>query len=295
MFISEVMKTCGLTKKAINYYEQQGLLALQYDHNGYRKFEEKDVVILKEIAVLRKLGMSISDIKTIIMSGDRRKLLQQYKAKKEMAIRQAQAQYECLQYLLESDTSLEEVFHEIDDRLEGTVNMKDKLLQAFPGVYGEYLYIHFGKFLDEKLDNGDKIAAYHRIVEFLDQADPLELPADLQEYVSDVFEALSKTSLKEMDEAMIAAVDDIDQFIAEHKETLVSYALYRNSKEYESSPAYRLQQALQEFQKTNGYYDVFIVNMKIVSDSYRKYQEKLQAANERFLAEYADTFFPSEQ
>jgi hypothetical protein len=149
--------------------------------------------------------------------------------------------------------------------------------------------------LDEKLDTGEKIAAYHRIVEFLDQADPLELPADLQRYVTGVFELLSKTDLKEMDEAMNAAFDDIDRFVAEHKETLVSYAQYRNSKEYESSPAYRLQQALLEFQKTTGYYDVFIANMKIVSDSYRKYQETLQAVNERFLAEYANNFFPSEQ
>lgn len=54
MLINEVCKRCGLTKKAIEYYEEQGLTRPQIMENGYRVFSEDDVIQLNKIAVLRK-------------------------------------------------------------------------------------------------------------------------------------------------------------------------------------------------------------------------------------------------
>lgn len=65
MLINEVCKRCGLTKKAIEYYEEQGLTRPQIMENGYRVFSEDDVIQLNKIAVLRGLGISVSDIKTV--------------------------------------------------------------------------------------------------------------------------------------------------------------------------------------------------------------------------------------
>ena len=66
MLINEVCKRCGLTKKAIEYYEEQGLTRPQIMENGYRVFSEDDVIQLNKIAVLRGLGISVSDIKTVL-------------------------------------------------------------------------------------------------------------------------------------------------------------------------------------------------------------------------------------
>lgn len=44
MLINEVCKRCGLTKKAIEYYEEQGLTRPQIMENGYRVFSEDDVI-----------------------------------------------------------------------------------------------------------------------------------------------------------------------------------------------------------------------------------------------------------
>ena len=60
MLINEVCKRCGLTKKAIEYYEEQGLTRPQIMENGYRVFSEDDVIQLNKIAVLRGLGISVS-------------------------------------------------------------------------------------------------------------------------------------------------------------------------------------------------------------------------------------------
>ena len=74
MLINEVCKRCGLTKKAIEYYEEQGLTRPQIMENGYRVFSEDDVIQLNKIAVLRGLGISVADIKTVLAENDRFKL-----------------------------------------------------------------------------------------------------------------------------------------------------------------------------------------------------------------------------
>jgi len=61
---------------------------------------------------------------------------------------------------------------------------------------------------------------------------------------------------------------------------------YRNSDEYKKSPACKMQQLLLQFQQESGYYDIFIENLKILSDSYREYLEKLQVANKTFVDKY---------
>ena len=43
MLVNEVCKKCSLTKKAIEYYVEQGLVSPQIQENGYRVFSEEDV------------------------------------------------------------------------------------------------------------------------------------------------------------------------------------------------------------------------------------------------------------
>ena len=64
MLINEVCKRCGLTKKASEYYEEQGLTRPQIMENGYRVFSEDDVIRLNKITVLRGLGISVSAMST---------------------------------------------------------------------------------------------------------------------------------------------------------------------------------------------------------------------------------------
>ena len=63
MRINEVCKECGLTKKAVEYYIEQGLISPDIMENGYRDFSQDDVEQLKKISVLRKLGLAVLDIR----------------------------------------------------------------------------------------------------------------------------------------------------------------------------------------------------------------------------------------
>ena len=63
VLINEVCKTCALTKKAVEYYIEQGLISPCILENGYRDFSKDDVERLKKISVLRQLGLSVADIR----------------------------------------------------------------------------------------------------------------------------------------------------------------------------------------------------------------------------------------
>lgn len=55
MLIKEVCTITKLTKKAVEYYEKQGLVFPKVLKNGYRDFYNDDIEQLKKIVVLRKL------------------------------------------------------------------------------------------------------------------------------------------------------------------------------------------------------------------------------------------------
>ena len=70
MRINDVVQKVDLSKRAVKYYEERGLLQIKKDENGYRNYTENDVKILKEISVYRKLGISIADIRLLLEKKD---------------------------------------------------------------------------------------------------------------------------------------------------------------------------------------------------------------------------------
>ncbi len=63
MKIKQVEELVGITKKNIRFYEEQGLLDVKRAENGYREYGLNDVKRLQEIRLLRKLSISIGDMR----------------------------------------------------------------------------------------------------------------------------------------------------------------------------------------------------------------------------------------
>lgn len=70
MTVNEIAKELNITKRAMKYYEEQGLLKVAKDSNGYRNYSEQDVETLRIVSVYRKLGISISDIRKLLKKED---------------------------------------------------------------------------------------------------------------------------------------------------------------------------------------------------------------------------------
>lgn len=64
MKINEVEAQVGITKKNIRFYEEQGLLSPRRNsENGYRDYGQEEVDILRQIKLMRKLGLPLEDIR----------------------------------------------------------------------------------------------------------------------------------------------------------------------------------------------------------------------------------------
>ena len=62
--INEVEAQVGITKKNIRFYEAQGLLSPRRNSdNGYRDYGTEEVQILRQIKLLRKLGVPLEEIR----------------------------------------------------------------------------------------------------------------------------------------------------------------------------------------------------------------------------------------
>lgn len=64
MKINEVEALVGITKKNIRFYEEKGLLSPgRNTENGYRDYGEREVSLLQQIKLMRKLGVPIEEIR----------------------------------------------------------------------------------------------------------------------------------------------------------------------------------------------------------------------------------------
>lgn len=65
MTVKDLEARCGIDRATIRYYEKEGLLHPTRRANGYRDYSEADAETLEKIALLRRLGLSIEDIRRI--------------------------------------------------------------------------------------------------------------------------------------------------------------------------------------------------------------------------------------
>lgn len=285
MFINQVSKTTGLTRKAIEYYTSQGLVSPSILENGYRDYSENDVDDLRKIFVLRRLDIGTDEIKTIL-SDKSNTALQAVSVRKELQFQREVSKKSILDQL-----SNGKGFDEISENLQILENSKtitEKLLEAFPGYYGRFVCLHFARFLNEPIKTKEQQVAYETIVTFLDNAPELNLSGELQEYLIEGTKHIGTEQIKEMIENTRESIENPDVFISDNKELLEKYLAYKKSDEYKSSPAYKILELLKEFNSTSGYYDIFIPALKQLSDSYAEYYSQLEVANEKLLSHYPE-------
>ena len=282
MLINDVCRETGLTRKAVEYYIEQCLLAPRARENGYRVFGLEDTERLKKIAALRALNVGTAHIREILSgSGDALR-----GAAHEAALMAQDADTKrALLERLANGASYEELAGDIA-ALESKRTILQKLLDAFPGYYGQAFSLHFAAFLNEPITTQAQKQAYDTIVDYLDSARSFTLPEDLQEYLEEATQGMGAAQMAEASSRLREAVEDVDAYIAKNRESLEQYIVFKQSEEYKSSPARRLQDGLREFQKTGGYNDVFLPAMEQLSDGYRRYRAALKQANDALLGQY---------
>ncbi len=178
VLIHEVCKECRLTKKAVLYYAEQGLVSPSVLENGYRCFSESDALRLKKIAVLRGLGLSVPDIQRTL-NGQDGGVLSKVSHEKDLKISELREKQALLERLAQ-DGDWEDVRVRLAS-IEKKQSILRRLLDLFPGYYGKYISVHFASYLNEPVTTAEQQEAFEAIISYLDEV-TLVIPDDLKDF-----------------------------------------------------------------------------------------------------------------
>ena len=220
MLINEVSKLTKSTKKAIEYYTLQGLIFPSVSENGYRNYNDQDIKKLNKISVLRKLDISIEEIK-YILNDTTNAALQTVSVKKELNYKRDMLKKSILQKLSQG-ASYDEISIELQS-LEQNRTITDKLLEALPGYYGRFICMHFARFLNEPIKTEIQQIAYETILSFLDNAPNLDVPKDLEEYLVECTNHMGTEQISQVLESTKESIQNPNDFLANNKEVLDKY------------------------------------------------------------------------
>ncbi|MCP9958487.1 MerR family transcriptional regulator [Streptomyces sudanensis] len=72
MRIGELAKATGTTARALRHYEQAGLISSERASNGYRVYDERAVVRVRNIRYLLSTGLTLDDVRVFLpcLDGD---------------------------------------------------------------------------------------------------------------------------------------------------------------------------------------------------------------------------------
>lgn len=288
MRLNEVIKQVDLSKRAIKFYEEKGLLKTKRDSNGYRNYTDKDISLLKEISSYRKMGIGLSDIKEILND---KSVLKQILIEKKKEITISQNELEALEKFIENN-NIEELYDSVDYK-----TLADAIQNSIPGFYGYYFLNHFLPYLQIRIQTKEQQEAYNRLIEFWDNTN-IRIPFLMKLNSWILFKLNSKKSL-------IVQIEQIDSQIKEmlnpteeeyeklKKKVNDGYKL-KNSIFYKYSLIGISQRKFMNELQNKGYNDIFIPSMIALSPKYKEYHNALMAINKRICDDldlYYDTNF----
>ena len=277
MLRNEVQNKTGLTRKAIEYYEEKGIIDPVRLENGYRDYSEKDVEILEKVALFTKLGLSLKEIRKIIFEGGS---LSSVLRTKQYELSVEEKKKEILEMIVKGADK-----GDIDEKLKN-LEMNDtiykKLGNVFPGYYGQMFFSAYRPFLNEPLKD-DGRDAFEKFVEYLDSLPEFNLNDEEKEYLDKISASFDMETLEEVNRSKIDAVSNSKEWLEKNREIIDEYERYKNSDEYKNSEVKKLQDKLSKYMTDNNYYEVAIPLIRKFSPSYDDYYRKLLKANEDYL------------
>lgn len=275
MLLNEIVKEVGMTKRAIKYYEEKGLLTVNKDNNGYRNYSNQDVDTLKKISVYRKLGIGIKDIQKLLKTDNKSILLHIYQEK--------------LQDHVLQNSELKALKQFIDD---GNANKANELLDyqtvenaiesLLPGKeWANYFKSHFKPFLNIKLITPEQKQALQNILEYCDKT-TLKIPFMMQIGMK-IANTVSQES-KSADE-MIAYYRDMNENDYNKLKERVYAGVKMKTGIMKYHPSFIAQRKMQKELQNKGYNDIFLPNLMVLSPKYAEYKKSLDALNNRICSE----------
>lgn len=285
MKINDVLKQVDLSKRAIKYYEEQGLLSVSKDANGYRNYTDANILRLKTISVYRKLGISITDIRKLLKNEDC-SILEDVLEKKRNELSLKSEELAALERFINTQ-NIEQAYEEIDYQ-----TIADAIQDAIPGFTGYYFVNHFLPYLQIKISTEEQKQAYHAIIDFWDNT-KIKIPLCMKFTYWIMYLFLPKPSIDAMHKNMIQKMQQTmelynnpspEQYDVLKRQVQKGIKM-KNNPVYRYSPTGISQRKYMKELQDKGYNDIFIPNMIKLSPPYTEYRDALTKINDRICQE----------
>lgn len=277
---NEVEKITGLTRKAILYYEDKGLIRPSKRENNYRSYSQEDVDKLLKISIYRKLGLSLLEIKNILSSNgnDFGNILRnrQYRLKLE------ESKKNLLEKLIKSQ-DFEEIAKDLET-LEKEETIYERITRVFPGYFGHIFFMSYKPFLGSKLDKNQE-PYFDELIKYLDSLPEIDFTEEEKAYIEKLTSDFDLETLESLNQEKIQAVYNYEDWMEDNREKVKAYEEFKDSQDYKSSQVKKISDKLRDYMAENNYYQVAIPLIRKMSPSYDAYYKKLLEANEKFLSE----------
>lgn len=278
MLRNEVQDKTNLSRKAIEYYEEKGLIHPIKLENGYRDYSDEDVEVLKKISLLRNLGLSISEIALYIDSKE--EALASILRRKEHELDICEKRKNVLKLIVKGESV--DLINEELAIIETQETIYDKLIRIFPGYFGQLIFSSYKIFLNESL-NKDEEAAFNEYIKFLDSLPNFELSKEEKDYIEAISSSFDMKTLDDLNKEKLIAIENSKTWLEENEDYIKAYKEYKNTDEYKNGLMKSIQDKLKKFMQENNYYEKAIPLIRKFSKSYDAYYEKLLKANEEYL------------
>ena len=275
MLLNEIINEVGMTKRAVKYYEEKGLLSVDKDSNGYHNYSAQNVETLKKISVYRKLGIGIKDIQSLLESDDQSILLRIYQEKLKEKILQ--------------DSELETLKQFINDGNADKANelldyqtVENAIESLLPGKeWGDYFKSHFKPFLNVRLRTPEQKQALRNILEYCDET-TLKIPF-MMRIGAKIAGGIAQET-RTADE-MIAYYRDMSESEYERLKEMAWKGAKMKTGIMKYHPSFVAQRKMQKEFQDKGYNDIFIPNLVVLSPQYAEYKKALDTVNDRICRE----------
>ena len=278
MLRNKIQNKTGLTRKAIEYYEEKGLINPQKTENGYRDYSDNDLEVLIKVSLFRKLGISVTEIEDYLSTGI--SSLSSVLRRKQHQLDVEEKRKEVLELVVKGES--QKLINEKIKLIEAEESIYVRLERLFPGYFGQMFFAAYQPFLNESLGK-DEEEAFEKYVDYLDNLPSLQLSKDEQDYIEKISSTFDMQTLNKVNEDKINAIENVEEWLKENDNAISQYEQYKNSEEYQNSLMKKIQDKLQNFMKDNKYYEIAIPLIRKFSKSYDDYYKKLIVANDKYL------------
>lgn len=279
MKINEVSKQTNMTKRAIKYYEEQGLLKIAKEENGYRCYQLEDVERLKEIGIYRKLGIELKDIKNILHDpAKKQSILEAVYQRKQLAVQKENHTLQQLAYLIEKQSTIDDIYSSL-----AYDKIANALQDMFPQKSSMLFLYHFLPYLQSPIVSQEQKEAYDTILNFMD--DFSIKPTWVMRFEAFINHHLFHQDMKYIIEQIDQKIQDMlhpspEEYEKIKKQT-ISAAKLKNRWFFKYHPVFVSQRKFMKRLQDSGYNDIFIPAMTRLSPKYKQYHDALIAMNQR--------------